>query len=146
LPFNYYLSLFSSSLRTPLDLALAGQPLALYCTFSLDMSKPVTDSNQTSGINDISKKASLHPERPMHLTHLTHKASIANQDAMSIRRCVPIPGFLAPCVQRPPAHRPLRPVCPDCLWCSAPGSCQRLVLCAFVLSFLSPSSFRPDRF
>jgi len=42
LPFNYYLSLFSSSLRTPLDLALAGQPLALYCTFSLDRSKPVT--------------------------------------------------------------------------------------------------------
>jgi len=41
LPFNYYLSLFSSSLRTPLDLALAGQPLALYCTFSLDRSKPV---------------------------------------------------------------------------------------------------------
>jgi len=42
LPFNYYLSLFLSSLKTPLDLALAGQPLALCCTFSLDMSKPVT--------------------------------------------------------------------------------------------------------
>ena len=44
MPFNYYLSLFSSSLWTPLDLALAGQPLALYCTFSLDRSKPVTEA------------------------------------------------------------------------------------------------------
>jgi len=42
LPFNYYPSLPSSSLKPPLDLALAGQPLALYCTFSLDRSKPVT--------------------------------------------------------------------------------------------------------
>jgi len=41
LPFNYYPSLFSSSLKTSLDLALAGQPLALYCTFSLDRSQPV---------------------------------------------------------------------------------------------------------
>ena len=42
LPFNYYLSLSSSSLKTPLDLALVGQLLALYCTVSLDRSQPVT--------------------------------------------------------------------------------------------------------
>ena len=42
MPFNYYPSLPSSSLKPPLDLALAGQPLALYCTFSSDRSKRVT--------------------------------------------------------------------------------------------------------
>jgi len=42
LPFNYYLSLSSRSLKTPLDLVLAGQPLALYYSISLDRSKPGT--------------------------------------------------------------------------------------------------------
>ena len=35
MPFNYYLSLSSSSLKTPLDLALAGHPLAIYCIICL---------------------------------------------------------------------------------------------------------------
>jgi len=36
------ISLSPGLLKSSLDLALAGQLLALYCTFSLDRSKPVT--------------------------------------------------------------------------------------------------------
>ena len=42
MPFNYYLSLSSSSVKPPLDLALASQLLALYWIFSLNRSKAVT--------------------------------------------------------------------------------------------------------
>jgi len=94
----------------------------------------------------ISKRNSLCPERAVHLMCLMHKTSIANHDAMSDWRCVLILHFLAPYVRRAPGHRPLCPVSPDCFWCPAPASCQHLVLCAFVLMFLSFSSFHPDRF
>ena len=68
LPFTYYLSLFSRSLKPLLHLALASQPLALNCTSLLNRSKPVTNSlsnkcNIPEAVHQ--QKLFLHPVRPM---------------------------------------------------------------------------------
>jgi len=49
LPINHSPFLPLSSPKPPLDLVLAGQPLALNCTFSLARSKPVIHSFDSAG-------------------------------------------------------------------------------------------------